>query len=920
MTLLSNTRTPKTLAHDNHDSTHEESPLASSSDAADEQCDANSATDVNAGRRMNDVPSKFNLPSNEPTASPSRRSKPHRSAAPPDAMGANNSREEINAAVRAIAAQLNDSNGKLKRPSAASLKPSGRRRTTRTTTIVGGTQRRMGPSTQTRPDAYALDHSPDDAPLLLPKPMSGVKGFSPTREQKAAKQVLAPSFLRPLAEAHAEDQRKINEQLEAEQRAQNAMSRSRKSRSSQREDGEAVAESEFHEEMDTQAAHERNWFPDRAALGPAEDGLSTETAGEKPDEDIVDQEQGASSTRMGKRRQMPKHNLSRAQQNMNDEDEIVGNRLRRSARINMVDLPLTNTKKVKAWKRLSKNQISEPHASSRKLRRQEQDISKSKDLVSDNDDDDERVIPEQRQTAAEVANEDDGTAWNPSGSDSDDENNQVNEDSSHDSDEETNEEMMQPASPDQADPLEMFPHDTRHLDEFTSSPIKVSRKQGHKRKRSSANEELRNTANTSRKRGRFSPASQETNALEQAEERDGKVNNDNHRFYGQWKHLRTAFEAENDIGVNVSKGERMEKRTYKLNDTDVITIINICNSAIEKMEEGEDAVDEFNEIAERVGALYQNGDDGSIPNRQDVRKCRNIYSHLFPALVRLLRKVIETYEVKDEDTQPPGTIRKSHLNIVIGLIELTLDLGEGMKTFEKPRSSLAVVRPVNNSIIAALKPVHAALCRESMRHAQEADKARRAQEALAEHERTARAEQVRRRRHDHLRRIRSEWHRLHIERIWAEGGFLDRCKREHLTEPQLGTEYDQDGQPFERLEVFAPRVGPPPAMVEAASKRVWQMAELDALVSGLKRYQGPDVYWKIFREYCGRTGLLNKYNVTEIVTVAANMKEYFTRLQQEANGQVEDWVKAIPVWTKGYPLGKENTDSNDEEVKILDGI
>ncbi|KXL48229.1 MAG: hypothetical protein FE78DRAFT_29303 [Acidomyces sp. 'richmondensis'] len=302
---------------------------------------------------------------------------------------------------------------------------------------------------------------------------------------------------------------------------------------------------------------------------------------------------------------------------MNDEDEIVGNRLRRSARINMVDLPLTNTKKVKAWKRLSKNQISEPHASSRKLRRQEQDISKSKDLVSDNDDDDERVIPEQRQTAAEVANEDDGTAWNPSGSDSDDENNQVNEDSSHDSDEETNEEMMQPASPDQADPLEMFPHDTRHLDEFTSSPIKVSRKQGHKRKRSSANEELRNTANTSRKRGRFSPASQETNALEQAEERDGKVNNDNHRFYGQWKHLRTAFEAENDIGVNVSKGERMEKRTYKLNDTDVITIINICNSAIEKMEEGEDAVDEFNEIAERVGALYQNGDDGSIPNRQD---------------------------------------------------------------------------------------------------------------------------------------------------------------------------------------------------------------------------------------------------------------------------------------------------------------
>ena len=34
---------------------------------------------------------------------------------------------------------------------------------------------------------------------------------------------------------------------------------------------------------------------------------------------------------------------------------------------------------------------------------------------------------------------------------------------------------------------------------------------------------------------------------------------------------------------------------------------------------------------------------------------------------------------------------------------------------------------------------------------------------------------------------------------------------------------------------------------------------------------------------------------------------------QEQRGEVDDWVKAIPVWTKGHPLGKENTEGQADD-------
>jgi hypothetical protein len=60
------------------------------------------------------------------------------------------------------------------------------------------------------------------------------------------------------------------------------------------------------------------------------------------------------------------------------------------------------------------------------------------------------------------------------------------------------------------------------------------------------------------------------------------------------------------------------------------------------------------------------------------------------------------------------------------------------------------------------------------------------------------------------------------------------------------------------------------------------------------------VYERIFWKYCRPKGELNKYSVTEIVVQAAALKEWLTEDQTKKYGNVEEWITAIPVWSKAY--------------------
>ena len=82
---------------------------------------------------------------------------------------------------------------------------------------------------------------------------------------------------------------------------------------------------------------------------------------------------------------------------------------------------------------------------------------------------------------------------------------------------------------------------------------------------------------------------------------------------------------------------------------------------------------------------------------------------------------------------------------------------------------------------------------------------------------------------------------------------------------------------------------------------IWPTKAIEALQLGLKRHAGQCVYEKIFAEHCcDARGVLNSYNVTEIVVTAAGLKKYLEKDDMEKLGYVQEWVEAIPVWPREY--------------------
>lgn len=55
------------------------------------------------------------------------------------------------------------------------------------------------------------------------------------------------------------------------------------------------------------------------------------------------------------------------------------------------------------------------------------------------------------------------------------------------------------------------------------------------------------------------------------------------------------------------------------------------------------------------------------------------------------------------------------------------------------------------------------------------------------------------------------------------------------------------------------------------------------------------VYERIFRNYCGRYGVLRRFNVTEITAQAAYLKHMIVKDDQIEGRETEDWVLKIPV-------------------------
>lgn len=276
---------------------------------------------------------------------------------------------------------------------------------------------------------------------------------------------------------------------------------------------------------------------------------------------------------------------------------------------------------------------------------------------------------------------------------------------------------------------------------------------------------------------------------------------------------------------------------------------------------------------------------------------QSIYFCLFPALVRVLWSLIRCYKALDLQKDTDGmSVTITHVKDIKRFTGTILKLGDSAKRYVRPQ--IVVVRDVTRGILVPLRKVHNALQREVFEYDEERQREQRearhaqAREAAELETAHAKAEKAR------WQTIQEKWSRLHVERKLADECIIPLAKRRHLCQPSAEPEQDQNGERFTRVEVFRPRVGPQPGLVNRIKSQVWPRQSQTALVEGLMTWAGDAlVFERIFRAYCGRNGPLNPYNVTEIVVQAALLKHV---LEPDCDPHAEDtaWVAQIPDWTK----------------------
>ena len=454
-------------------------------------------------------------------------------------------------------------------------------------------------------------------------------------------------------------------------------------------------------------------------------------------------------------------------------------------------------------------------------------------------------------------------------------------------------------------------------DEEELRPVQPAQSSGSKRKASSQAA----SPNTSKKRARIDGTTQE----DETEQADEGERASTRRLFGQWPAFKDLLRKSDEIGRTVRDNVPAGVRNYvELRDADVDAIVQLCKQATRQynalrtqsgpVESDQDPVDLLGEIGERVDGLCFNNRDYPT-NRNDKTKATDIYYHAVRELIDLIRTSILCYEALDADGEGGAQMTTGHLKIIIQLMKLLLDLMNSARKYARPPTHLHVVQPVRE-MIPLLQNIYDAL-NARMQHYELSQRTQRRQEQ-ERRDRAAQAEEDARRRQQEAlaKRFREKWQKLHTERMLIEGGLMRASKRAHLAIPdEYHTEYDHNGIPFEREELFHPRLGPPPDLVEAAMKQPWSLVELSALADGLKVYTGEHVFERTFRRYCGPGRELNKYNVTEVVAMAVQVKERLIEDQRRKYGDVEKWVLDIPVWTRGpHREGQENVD----EVEVID--
>lgn len=322
-----------------------------------------------------------------------------------------------------------------------------------------------------------------------------------------------------------------------------------------------------------------------------------------------------------------------------------------------------------------------------------------------------------------------------------------------------------------------------------------------------------------------------------------------------------------------------------------------------------DPPEQFHTITSDIRMLC-NKDPARPVNLKSALKSHNIYLRLMPALIYVLFALVECYQAVDADIAPfERSVTIKHLETITKFITMFLELNTGAKQFIRPATQLTAVQPFDRSIVPPLKSMQETFRRHIKDHEEhQISLALNRREQLRQ-EAEERAEAEEKAEKSKWEKLETKWTRLHEERYRSDEPIKTVAKRAHLRQPSPSSsssiiEEDHNGHPFERLEVFRPRVGPPPALIEKAKQQSWPEESYAALMKGLQMWSGDVlIFERIFRMFCGRNGALNGFNVTEIVVMAALIREHLEKTV-DVDGESGEWgwVRGIPDWTRVHTV------------------
>lgn len=425
-------------------------------------------------------------------------------------------------------------------------------------------------------------------------------------------------------------------------------------------------------------------------------------------------------------------------------------------------------------------------------------------------------------------------------------------------------------------------------------------------------------ANTSAKRG---PALDKSRSLDAQQQR---------RLFGLWPDLLRIVQC---ADAKIAENIRCDDKHVK----DLVKRCKLLTKHFENAEVTKGKTDDpwqddpEGEIA-AVAAIAENlcASGEKLKGDHHTNRGDDIFANLMPVLVKLLAARVCDFERHGEARGDSLEIQPDHELVIIEMMQFIRDVGETAFRSFRPHQDYPIKSHIRSGITIPLRILGSNLQKHYTRRIRAAEALERATQDHALRRQRQQREERLARQANFRNQLEDKWKDLHVRRNGVEGNPIrfgvkaGRAKTMHLAYPDYQPELDFNGEPFQRMQVFSVRVGPTQPAIDRARDLHWTMPELDALNAGLKRHPGEHVFEDIISRHCIPNGLLNRFNVTEIVVKAADLKSWWEERQMDRLGFVDDWVQAIPVWTRAHAMpGQENeempiTVDDDEDLEVPD--